>query len=132
RARCVFQISRNIKRPLMQFAHVCQNTFQNLHSRDMLRLVVFRRFDEQSQVRCVGNQPPLSRFDWVRQSFASEHFVFQNAEASPIARASSRLATESPALKVPPPIPLPLPDPTPTCGRFATPLSLPAVPTIAD
>src|SRR5882762_8391107 len=33
-------ISRHIKRPLMQLAHLRQHAFQNLHSRDVLRLVV--------------------------------------------------------------------------------------------
>ena len=52
--------------------------------RDVLRLAISHRFDQQPQVCRVGNEPAFTGLDRISESFAGKYFFIQDTETPAI------------------------------------------------
>ena len=84
RSRSVVLIFDGVDGALAQLAGLGHHTFGNFHALKALRFTVAGDFDQQAEVRRVRNDAALAWFDRVGQTFASEHFVFEDTETSSV------------------------------------------------
>ena len=68
----------------MELADLRHDALGDFDAGDVKRLAGFLRFDEKAQVGGVREQAALAGLDRIGETFACEHFVFEDAEAAAV------------------------------------------------